>query len=305
MSKKQNKLALALVVGVGATLTVLLGISGASVIAADCESSDDNATCVDGNIALGDASCALFSTPNGEDKEWIGKDNSSSDLDDFVATTSFGTYLNITRVSSPAVILGSVIKGGSAYNIYYGAVLNGLNAPLNDGGQEAEISHWTVCWYYPDVTTSTGQVTTSTAPETTTSEAVTSTVPEQTTTTASTSTSLVVDNTTTTTEASTTTAAETTTSTSTPEAASTTTEQGTTTTESETSTSEVSDTTVSAPSSTTTADAETTTTDEAGSETLPRTGPSSSLLLFLLGTGFVGLGYSLIAITKNSPKLTD
>lgn len=51
-------------------------------------------------------------------------------------------------------VVGVVVKGGDAYNVYKGAVLDNLRAPDNNGGQQPDLSHWFVCGVKKTTTTS-------------------------------------------------------------------------------------------------------------------------------------------------------
>lgn len=75
-------------------------------------------------------------------------------------------------------LTGIVVKGGDAYNVYPGDVLTGLHAPLNNGGQIPQVSHWYACGVEEGTTTTPTttetSTTTSTSSETTTTESTTS-----------------------------------------------------------------------------------------------------------------------------------
>lgn len=87
--------------------------------------------------------------------------------------------LTITGVAEGLTVTGIVVKGGDAYNIYVPGELElsedvpweDLRAPINDGGNQPELSHWYVC--------ATGEVTppSSTTPPPSSTEPASSTAP--------------------------------------------------------------------------------------------------------------------------------
>ena len=86
------------------------------------------------------------------------------------------THVVIVSVPEGFEVTGTVIKGGNAYNVYGPGDRIGLHAPLNDGGQIPQISHWYVCGQPPGTTTTTTTTTTteSTTSDTSTTESTTS-----------------------------------------------------------------------------------------------------------------------------------
>jgi LPXTG-motif cell wall-anchored protein len=90
-------------------------------------------------------------------------------------------HLNITAVLSDKTVTGVVVKGGPNFNVYLAEDLgalpwNELRAPFNEGGQQAEISHWYGCGIKKETpsssvtpSSSTGSSSSSTAPSSTTS----------------------------------------------------------------------------------------------------------------------------------------
>ena len=85
-----------------------------------------------------------------------------------------GTHLAITSVPSGFEVTGIVVKGSNAYNVYPPQYRLGLHAPLNDGGQIPQISHWYVCGQPPGTTTTTSTSPTSPTSTTTPTESTTS-----------------------------------------------------------------------------------------------------------------------------------
>jgi hypothetical protein len=170
-------------------------------------------------------------------------------------------------------------------------------APINSGGQQADVSHWIVCkGTVPATTTTTTVVETTTTTEaetTTTTEAETTTTTEAETTTTSTT---VPEETTTTTEAETTT----TSSTTVPEETTTT---STTEPEETTTTTTVDETTTTQPDgSTTTTVVETTTVEDGRRLTpqgsLPRTGLESRQVF--AGIGLLVLGVLVVLFSRQN-----
>lgn len=96
-------------------------------------------------------------------------------------TNTAGTHLVIVSVPEGFEVTGTVIKGANGYNVYGPGDRIGLHAPLNDGGQIPQISHWYVCGQPPGTTTTTTATTTetttttgSTTSDTSTTESTTS-----------------------------------------------------------------------------------------------------------------------------------
>jgi hypothetical protein len=197
-----------------------------------------------------------------------------------------------------------IVKGGSTGgdgngNAVYFEPDHGVPyfAPINSGGQQADVSHWIVCkGTVPATTTTTTVVETTTTTEaetTTTTEAETTTTTEAETTTTSTT---VPEETTTTTEAETTT----TSSTTVPEETTTT---STTEPEETTTTTTVDETTTTQPDgSTTTTVVETTTVEDGRRLTpqgsLPRTGLESRQVF--AGIGLLVLGVLVVLFSRQN-----
>ncbi len=101
-------------------------------------SGDDRATARGGNV-VGKDCPSLFpgSTPVAQgDVEFQGGDNTAG--------------VDITSVPDGIEIVGVIVKGGPAYNVYAPSDLGelpwrGLHAPLVPSGQPAAVSHWFVC----------------------------------------------------------------------------------------------------------------------------------------------------------------
>jgi LPXTG-motif cell wall-anchored protein len=127
-------------------------------------SGDDRATAHPGNVVAADCS-SLFpgSTAVAQsDIDFTGGDNTGG--------------VDITAVPDGVTVVGVVVKGGPAYNVYSDLgdlPWTGLHAPLVPSGKPAAVSHWFVC--------GTGKSETSTPTETPTdtpTESPTSTAPE-------------------------------------------------------------------------------------------------------------------------------
>ncbi|XVV06230.1 hypothetical protein ACQPW3_12915 [Actinosynnema sp. CA-248983] len=179
-----------------------------------------------------------------------------------VTSNDDGTYLDVTAVPEGYTLIGVVVKGSNAYNVYKGLgdlPWLDMHAPLASSGQPAEISHWYACGIKSVGTTSpttTTTTTTTTTPTTTTTyDSTTSTTTTTTTYPTTTTTTTTSDTTTTTTDSTTTTTDSTTTTTPT-----TTTTSDTTTTTTSDTTSTTTTTTTPAQTTTTTSPAKTTTT---------------------------------------------
>jgi LPXTG-motif cell wall-anchored protein len=105
--------------------------------------------------------------------------------------------LNITAAPAGVTITGVVVKGSNAYYVYLADDLgtlpwNGLKAPVNKGGNVADISHWYACGV-KDQTPSSSVTPSSTSPST-----ITHTAPPSSSETTTTSSSEVAATTTTT-----------------------------------------------------------------------------------------------------------
>jgi hypothetical protein len=142
--------------------TALFGVAAAASATPDDPpvSGDDRATVHDGN-AVGKDCPTLFPGSTVIDE---------ADL----TVTEDATYLDITGVADGVEVLGVIVKGGSAYNLYEPANLGDLpwldlHSPLVSSGKPADISHWFACGV-EDTTT-----TTTTTPSSPTSETSTTT----------------------------------------------------------------------------------------------------------------------------------
>jgi hypothetical protein len=135
-------------------------------------SGDDRATAHTGNVVEKD--CAeLFSGSSA-----IGAGDLSNSVD------GTNTYLDITAVADGVDVVGVIVKGGPAYNVYEAADLGDLawldlHSPLVSSGKPAQISHWFACGGKETTTTTTTTETTETSgtETTTTSTTDTSTPP--------------------------------------------------------------------------------------------------------------------------------
>jgi hypothetical protein len=101
----------------------------------------------------------------------------TSDLTYSVDETN--TYVDITAVADGVEVVGVIVKGGPAYNVYTAASLgalawNDLHSPLVSSGKPAQISHWFACGTKTTTTTTTTETTTETT-DTTTAETTTET----------------------------------------------------------------------------------------------------------------------------------
>jgi hypothetical protein len=96
------------------------------------------------------------------------------------------TYVTVTGIPQGETLVGVVVKGGDAYNVYLPDKFSGfpwteLHSPINNGGNVPTISHWFAC-------VSGTPTTTTTVPATTTTTAATTTKPGSSSTTTSSST---------------------------------------------------------------------------------------------------------------------
>jgi hypothetical protein len=112
------------------------GLASASPSDRTPESGDDRATAHSGNVVGKDCS-DLFAGSIAVDQGDIrfeGGDNTAG--------------LDITSVPDGIEIVGVIVKGGPAYNMYSGLgdlPWSGLHAPLVSSGKPAAVSHWFVC----------------------------------------------------------------------------------------------------------------------------------------------------------------
>lgn len=176
-----------------APLAVGLALAGATAAHATYENDpratehvyDDNAkTCAD--ASLGGEVIAEVDGEGGDDSSnfVISPDeNEGGDLNE-------DQYLSILGVKPGVTVTGIVVKGGNGYNVYIPGEKElsenppwmKLYAPLNDGGNIPQISHWYACGEVEEQPTSTP--TTPTTPPTTsetstTQPSETSTSPEE------------------------------------------------------------------------------------------------------------------------------
>jgi hypothetical protein len=142
--------------------TALLGVAAAASATPDDPpvSGDDRATVHDGNV-VGKDCPTLFP-------------GSTAIAESDLTVTKDATYLDITAVADGVEVLGVIVKGSSAYNLYEPANLGDLpwldlHSPLASSGKPADISHWFACGV-KDTTT-----TTTTTPSSPTSETSTTT----------------------------------------------------------------------------------------------------------------------------------
>jgi LPXTG-motif cell wall-anchored protein len=107
----------------------------------------------DGDHPGGNATCEEFDLvplfPNVEGA--VGVDNA------FVTATVSGGGTILDVVAKDGFIITAVIvKGSDASNVYFMAPFHDMQAPLNNGGQVAQISHYIVCGSEGDETTTSG-----------------------------------------------------------------------------------------------------------------------------------------------------
>jgi len=156
----------------------LLGLAGTASATPDLPqpvSGDDRATAHEGNVVAKDCT-DLFpgSAPVGEGDLTVEVDGSNTNLD-------------ITAVDGVEVV-GVVVKGGPAYNVYAPENLGelpwlDLHSPLVPSGKPAQISHWFACGVEATTTTTTNPTSTAgETPETSTRAEEPSAGPESTTT---------------------------------------------------------------------------------------------------------------------------
>ncbi|NKE56345.1 LPXTG cell wall anchor domain-containing protein [Lentzea sp. PSKA42] len=99
-------------------------------------------------------------------------------------------YLNVTGVPAGLTVTGVVVKGGPNFNVYLAKDLgplpwNELRSPFNEGGQQAQISHWYGCGIEDETPSS--SVTPSSSTSTSTSTSSSSSAPTSASTTVSSS----------------------------------------------------------------------------------------------------------------------
>ncbi|WP_306748869.1 LPXTG cell wall anchor domain-containing protein [Saccharothrix yanglingensis] len=136
---------------------------------------DDRATAHVDNVDIGRPgnACEVVGLPGGEGTLPAG------------TFTSDGTYLDVIALPEGFTITGVVVKGGDAYNVYPNLgdlPWADLHAPLNNGGNVPEISHWFACLSERTTTTTTTAPTTTTAGSTTATTTTTTTAAAGTTT---------------------------------------------------------------------------------------------------------------------------
>lgn len=145
------------------TAGALFGIAGTASATPNTEppvSGDDRATAHEGNV-VGKHCPDLF-----PGSQVIAKGDLTFETD------GSNTYLDITAVADGVEVVGVIVKGGPAYNVYEPADLGelpwlDLHSPLVPSGKPAQISHWFACGVKDTTTTTTNP--TSSASETETS----------------------------------------------------------------------------------------------------------------------------------------
>lgn len=156
--------------------------SGAAASAVEEPTEDSRATIVAGNLT----SCG-----DGDKGADVGGDEIPEDHLTFTGgEEDVDQYLDITAIADGVTVTGIVVKGGTDSNVYVPGENDlsatppwlDLRAPLNDGGNIPQISHWFVCGTVTTTTTTTTsttetttETTTTTAPATTTTEPLTTT----------------------------------------------------------------------------------------------------------------------------------
>jgi hypothetical protein len=121
-----------------ATITAATAIATAGVATAGTPTEDDRATRHDGNVTT----CAEAGLAGAKQ---LGGSTSGATQDGITATVTDATYLSYTTDGS-VTVYGAVVKGGDAYNVYPAGVTTDLRAPLTDGDQIPQISHWFLCY---------------------------------------------------------------------------------------------------------------------------------------------------------------
>lgn len=128
------------VLSASAALVAAVLFAGPAVAAPDRDpvSSDDRATAHAGNV-VGKDCAELF--PGSSEID-------SADLISSVDATD--TYVDITAAADGVVVVGVIVKGGPAYNVYEPGDLGllpwlDLHSPLVPSGEPAQISHWFAC----------------------------------------------------------------------------------------------------------------------------------------------------------------
>lgn len=146
-------------------VTAVLATTATSATAHAAETDDPRAIAVDGNASTC-AGAGLSGTIVDE-----------SDLEFTGGQVNSDTALSITGVADGLDVTGIVVKGGDAYNVYQpgerglaaDVPWEKLVAPINNGGQQPELSHWFVCAEGTPSTTE-PPTTTTEPPATTTTE---------------------------------------------------------------------------------------------------------------------------------------
>jgi hypothetical protein len=126
-----------------------------------------------GTLVSGNPTCASLGYGTGIKDDSPGADTTI----DGISFTYSGHTVSVSA-SGGQVINAVIVKGGNAANIYTTGPFQGLHAPINNGGQQAAISHVTVCVEVGQTTTTTMGTTTTTVESTTTTtvESTTTTV---------------------------------------------------------------------------------------------------------------------------------
>lgn len=133
------------------TAGALFGIASTASATPNTEppvSGDDRATAHPGNVVAKD--CA----------ELFAGSKAIAEGDLTVETDGSNTYLDITAVADGIEVVGVIVKGGPAYNVYAPAGLGelpwlDLHSPLVPSGKPAQISHWFACGVEDTTTTTT------------------------------------------------------------------------------------------------------------------------------------------------------
>lgn len=117
----------------GAALISLGALPGAAA-------AEDNPIAYDGNVTT----CAEIGLEDAVQVDGEITDGEyETDYFDYVISGD-NTTIDIVSVDPDWEVVAVVVKGGDAYHVY-SPPLEGMVAPLNDGGNTPEISHWHAC----------------------------------------------------------------------------------------------------------------------------------------------------------------
>lgn len=138
----------------------LFGVASTASATTDPISGDDRAKAKPGNVVEKDCP-ELFPGSQAIDK---------ADLTFEVDATN--TFIDVTAIADGVEVVGVIVKGGPAYNVYTADSLAelpwlDLHSPHVASGKPAQISHWFACGV-KDTTTTTPPTSTDTTPPTTT-----------------------------------------------------------------------------------------------------------------------------------------